>query len=107
IDLEEIRKLKGKYEIGLYLAMWQFIDKGERIFSIDGCKRYFDYKGKTNKELMRNIRNATENINRKMNYKIKIDTTVRNREIVNVSVKFPKRRKKVSKQVKYGERKEI
>ncbi|GEM_PF-3762841 len=106
IDLEEIRKLKGKYEIGLYLAMWQFIDKGERVFSIDGCKRYFDYKGKTNKEFMRNIRKATENINRKMNYKIKIDTVVKNREIINVSVKFPKRRKKVSRQVQYGEGKE-
>lgn len=95
IDLEEIKKLDGKYEIGIYLAMWQFIEKGKRMFTIEGCKNYFDYSGNETKELMRQLRKSVENVNNKMGYKINVNTVVYNKAITNINLEFPKGRRKI------------
>lgn len=95
IDLEEVKLLSGKYEIGVYLCYWQFITKGIRLFTIDTCRNFFDYDSDNNRELMRFIRNAVDKVNKKLGYKINVETEIKNRKTTNINLVFPKGKKKV------------
>lgn len=95
IDLAEVKQLESKYEMGLYLMYWQFITTGKRYFTIEGCKNYFGYCGQTNRVMMKYIRQALENIDAKLGYKISVETETYNKLITNVNFSFKKGRKKV------------
>ncbi|MEG1256626.1 hypothetical protein [Clostridium sp.] len=95
IDLGEIKQLSGKFEIGLYLAMWQFIQTGKRLFTTDSCKRYFNCRAFENKTLMKELRKAVKNINAKMGYKIELSTIINNKTITNIMLEFHIGKRKV------------
>ncbi|GAA0115278.1 RepB family plasmid replication initiator protein [Clostridium senegalense] len=101
IDLEEIKKLSGKYEIGIYLCYWQFVTKGIRKFNIESVRNFFDYNAKSDAELVRKIKIATDKVNNKFGYNIIIDTDTYRRKLSNVALVFPKGKRKVLKNYLY------
>ena len=100
IDIEEIKKLKGKYEIGLYLTMWQFISKGKRIFTIDGCKRYFNSLNYDNRAFVKTLKSAAKSLNDRMGYDIKISTVITDKKISGIILNYKPRSRKVTKKSK-------
>lgn len=94
IDLEELNKLSGKYEIGLYLAYWQFVEQGKRLFTTEGCKTFFSYKGEKLKEFTRALRKAIDSINEKLGYSINLETQISNKKITHINFTFKRGKKK-------------
>jgi hypothetical protein len=95
IDLEELNLLSGKYEIGVYLSYWQFVEQGKRIFTLEGCKNFFGYESDNTKEFMRSIRKAIKSVNNKLNYSIDAETQTKNKRITHINVVFPRGKRKV------------
>ena len=94
VDLEELNQLSGKYEIGIYLAYWQFIEQGKRIFNIESCKKFFNYESNSIKEFTRALRKATDSVNKKLNYKISIETETKKKNITYINFVYPKGKRK-------------
>jgi hypothetical protein len=94
IDLEELNQLSGKYEIGVYLAYWQFVEQGKRMFTIENCKMFFSFKGEKTKELTRALKKAIDSINLKLGYDIELETKISNRKITHINFLFRRGKKK-------------
>lgn len=94
IDLEELNLLSGKYEIGLYLAYWQFVEQGKRIFTADGCEKFFSFQGEQMKEFTRALRKSINSIHKKLGYQIEMKTQVKNKKITHINFIFPKGKRK-------------
>ena len=89
IDLNEIKDLSSKYELGLYLLVQMFKKTGVILKSIDSLKKYFMMKC-DNKILFNNLRIAALKLNDKFNYNIKIEYEKQGRKIDKVIIKFKK-----------------
>jgi len=94
IDLEELKQLSGKYEIGLYLAYWQFVEQGKRMFTTDGCEKFFSFQGDQTKEFTRALRKSIQSIHNKLGYQIEMKTQVKNKKITHIHFVFPKGKRK-------------
>lgn len=90
LDLEEVRKLKGKFELGLYFIMKQYKSTGKAIFTMDRLKHYFGKSGCSDKYILEHVRKSIENMNSTFNCKFKLDTIKNGRNINDVVITFPK-----------------
>ena len=95
IDLEELNLLSGKYEMGIYLSYWQFVEQGKRIFTLDSCIGFFAYESDSVKEFTRSLRKAIKSVNEKLNYNMGIETQTKNKKITHINFVFPKGKRKV------------
>lgn len=81
IDLNELSQLKGKYEIGIYLLYWRWINTGKALMNIEEVRKYFGISNidTPNYKVMQNMKLAINNINRKLDYDIKLQSNSQKR----------------------------
>ncbi len=89
LDLNIIKKLKSKYELGLYILIQMYKDTGIVIKNINGLKDYFNTGGSTN-DLMKYLKVAALKLNSNYDYKIKFDYEKVGKRIDLVKIKFKK-----------------
>lgn len=94
IDLEELNLLSGKYEIGIYLAYWQFIEQGIRVFTLERCKKFFSFNGEQTKEFTRALKKALDSIHKKLGYNITMQNQIKNKKITHINFIFPRGKRK-------------
>ena len=81
IDLNELSQLKGKYEIGIYLLYWRWINTGKALMNTEGIRKYFGIRNidTPNYKVMQNIKRAIDGINKKLDYNIKLQSNSQKR----------------------------
>ena len=89
VDLNIIKDLKSKYELGLYLLIQMYKNTGIVIKTIDGLKEYFNTGGGTN-DLLKYVREAALKLNAAYDYKINLDYETVGKRINTVKIKFKK-----------------
>jgi plasmid replication initiation protein len=86
VDLEELVQLKGKYETGIYLMYWRWIQTGTAYYNMAQLRDYFSIGGSTpNYKVVQNIKIAVQNVNYKFGYDIKLSTKSRKRGSNNIT----------------------
>jgi plasmid replication initiation protein len=92
VDLEELIQLKGKYETGVYLIYWRWIQTGTAYYNMEQLRDYFSIgKSTPNYKVFQNLKIAIQNVNRKFGYDIKLSTKSRKRgsnDITDVTIFF-------------------
>lgn len=93
IDLNELSQLKGKYEIGVYLLYWRWINTGKALMNIEEVRRYFGINNinTPNYKVIQNIKLAINNINKKLDYNIKLQSNSQKRGskvITDIKISF-------------------
>ena len=81
IDLNELNQLKGKYEIGIYLLYWRWINTGKALMNVEEVRRYFGINNidTPNYKVLQNMKLAINNINTKLDYNIKLQSNSQRR----------------------------
>lgn len=87
LDLNIIKDLNSKYDLGLYILMQMFKKTGYIRHNIESLKEYFNTGGSTN-DLMKYLKGASLKLNDKFNYNIKIEYEKQGRKIDKVIIKF-------------------
>lgn len=89
IDLNEIKDLSSKYELGLYLLMQMYKSTGTILKTIPDLKQYFMMECE-NKILFNNLRIAALKLEKRFGYKIKFNTQKIGKKINKFSITFRK-----------------
>lgn len=89
INLEDLSRIKSKYELGLYILIKMYAGTGKIIRSLDGIKSFFRIKGTSN-DCTKYIEKAIEELNKKFNFKAKIEYEKIDKRIDKITITFRK-----------------
>lgn len=87
IDLNIVKELKSKYELGLYILIQMYKDTGLCIRRMEDLKEYFNNSGTSN-DLMKYIKAAVVRLNETYHYNIKIEEEKTSKRINTIKIKF-------------------
>lgn len=89
IHLEEVKEMKSKYDVGIYIKCKSNLQSGKAFIGVDNARKYFGNDLETYL-IVGKIKQSVKRVSEVLGVEVKIKTYKQGNKTVNIAVEFPK-----------------